>query len=471
MKQGILLFVFLLISVMAKAQIWELDSLNYPYEESTNCNYGSVASIDTNWFYIAHSTTSDVKSSCEIIRTSDMGVTWDTVFYSERDSLHPQLLVQDLIVADTNKMTMLYQFSKILYTEDAGITWDTVKIDNEKFVGTSNLKLWGDYLVAGNRNDSTIAYSADLGKSWTKIPVSFDYETEEEITEEMTGIPYFKGDDIILNKHYKTLSYRFADAEQEYTVQFLKSSDKGVTWTEIASIPYNEVLNYEIGNDGNIYTVSSDRIADDTVSYAGQKYIFSDRISFLLKIDPNTSKVDTLFTFDAKDIEQCQKLEIFDNKFVASFYNKIYVSDDYGSSFRLEKFSNDKEETNFEILSTSRPIFEKGMLIGNNIFGKINYPVSVEDSRYFVEKISLYPNPSTSAGTLNLEFDAKEAGVYSYKLSTIDGRAFTIGSESFLCAGVNNLELQLGSNLAPGAYFLSIMKDGEVVATEKVIVE
>ncbi len=470
MKRIILYIIIAFAGFNLNAEQWDIQSLNYPYSEKIICNYAVVDAIDTTCFYLAHSTSTDIQSSCQIMKTSNSGLSWDTLFYFQ-PYMEPLLYILDMAVMDSNNIAMLIPNSRIIYTHNAGLNWDTVAIDQDKMVRTYKLKNWGDYLVAGDRDDSTFVYSEDYGESWNKIKIDATHDIEDEITRELVGTPYINGNDIILYKQYKTLSYRFADAEQEYSVQFLKSSDKGTSWSEIAFIPFNEIMDYEIGNDGNIYTVSSDRIAEDTVKYAGQEYIFSDRISYLLRINPNTNVVDTLFNFDVPDIEQCKKLDIFDNKFVASFYNKIYVSDDYGSSFRLEKLSNGSETTNFEILSTVRPIFEKGMLVGMNSFGTISYPVSVDESRYFVENISVYPNPISSGSKLNLEFDVKEAGVYSYKLSTIDGRAFNIGSQSFLSAGSNNIELQLGSNLAPGAYFLSILRDGEVVAVKKVIVE
>ncbi len=479
MRAIILLVSLVLVSTLSYSQNWQVGSQGFPIKEKIYSQSAAITSVDSTTYIFATQTTSDSLTLSYIIKTTDFGITWDTL-HIEHIGEKPKPSFID-VVSNGDTILALYSQPLMLKSVDGGENWQEITWQGESYwPETQSLKYENNILYMNKRcqfkttTPDTLMYSYDFGETWEYAEVGGEDTTGEYVSEKSIGLTYVDGDNIIVNKRYGVITYNYGH-EAEGNAQFLKSTDAGKTWNEFAFLKYNEIEDYEIGQDGNIYTMAAYRYKKDSTAIGNTKIYIAGFYANYLRINPGTSKIDTLASFIEPNLGKCEDIILFGDKVVARFGSKIYVSQDGGYTWVSEKYPYGLSSFRFTIASMARPVFGAGMISGFTSyecwFGRMYYPVSVQDSRYFVDNISLYPNPATSAGTINLEFDAKESGMYSYKISTIDGRSFSIGSESFLSEGMNTIDLQLGSNLSSGAYFLSILRDGEAVAVKKVIVE
>ncbi len=110
-------------------------------------------------------------------------------------------------------------------------------------------------------------------------------------------------------------------------------------------------------------------------------------------------------------------------------------------------------------------------MVGSGKFATLQPTTSVIEKLNTLQKISVYPNPVTVGSKINLEFDAKEAGIYSYQLSTMEGRIIDIETRSFFPSGKASVSLELSNELAKGVYFMSVICNETTIAIEKIIIE
>lgn len=470
----------LLLSVVLHGQKWEVESLGVPIKMELYGQTGSIIGLDSTSYIIASTVASDSLAYSFIIETNDFGENWDTLFVERASEGNPLYEIVD-IKCKGDTILLLFNNQFIKKSTNNGETWEERRWQEKSYWPKSNrLEYRNDILTFNSRihfNElqlDTIVYSTDFGDTWNYVHVEGEDTSGEQIRGKSIGCPYIMGDTIIIHKRHDCATFKYGN-ETEGNLQFLKSTDMGENWEEFAFIKYNEIEDYEFGNDGKIYTIASYRYIKDSLIMGNSKIYTPDWNSNFLRIDPISGKVDTLFQFVEADLEKCEDLILFEDKIIARFWNKIYVSDDGGNSWIAEKAPLGAEEFNFGIQSMARPRFERGMLIGYTSsdckIGKIEYPVSVNESRYYIEDFTAYPNPVASGNTVNLEFDARESGMYSYKMNSMIGSEFDLGSSEYHSVGRVSIALPIRSDLANGSYIISVLKDGEVVAAKKIIIE
>jgi hypothetical protein len=144
-----------------------------------------------------------------------------------------------------------------------------------------------------------------------------------------------------------------------------------------------------------------------------------------------------------------------------------YVSKDYGVTWEKEE-TNDKKP----ISKVARPCINKGLMIGDNYYAILEPITSVFNNRSLLpETITLFPNPISKSNKLHIEFEVEIQGEYSFSLTSADGAKFDFNQKYFAVPGNNTISLDIPNEVAAGAYFLSITKDGEILAVKQLVVQ
>ncbi len=473
MRYLILLFIALNFSISAAADYqWQFTD---NYEGERLADKSVISSLDTSC-YVAAETVYGSENTRLIKRTTDYGQTWDTLYYSIMDSKFPSPLhfnFNDIDYIDQNNIIAVYGYYNYLRTSDAGKTWiDTTCVEDFPFSAVTHLD---SCIFLSGASGSHIATSRDLGRSWELQEISYSIDSISRYDNIVISKPQAYKDTLYLQIYFKEKLSIYNTLGSIIHNLFMRSTNFGQTW---------ETMYFNSGSESSpVFAIDNDYFYSQYTDYSFDTVLvnspdgngidtayIADPHRQIVKIDKLSGDFTTLADSISLPMYILNSIIVQGNTIAVSSLSESYISTDNGMTWETEKILSPKPNY-ASLFSISRPTISKGMALGSYCFATLQPATSVIQRQDIIDNISIYPNPANAAVTLNLEFDAKEAGVYSYKLSTIEGRAFTIGSQSFLSSGVNNEELQLGSNLAPGAYFLSIMKDGEVVASEKVIVE
>ncbi len=474
MKYLFIILVLAYSSLYSSDYEWKFTHLNNDTVQTAG--HSRVSCLDSITA-VASKTNTSLPYSRLITHTNDYGQTWDTVYYEDMDISFTELFEQAIMnvkYLDKNNIIAITGYNNFLQSTDGGNAWvDTCYFDDS--FAFSNISCFDSLVFVGGLSDRFIGISTDIGHTWSIKEININLDKQQQYEDTIIYTPNMFNDTLYALVHLRR-KVPFLSQLNFFTDNlFLISTDKGESWVKSFKIDSMELSKCYAIDDKYFYTQS--------LEYSFEKILLKNPNGGdpdtaytptphrqILKIDKFSGEIDILtdslsFTFGS--IIEFNK---FSNYLcISTLYNSFYSSD-YGTTWIEENWNslgkNASIINDYERLSMS-----KGFLVGNSKFATLQPITSVLQKQNAIQNISVYPNPISSGSKLNLEFEAQGSGVYSYKLSSLDGRSMQIDSQDYLSTGKAFTAIELGNDFATGVYILSIMKDGEVVAAKKVILE
>ncbi len=466
-----------IILVLAYSSIYSSDyEWNYVEEDVLMKNFmvNHISALDTSRYVIGKTNVYSSQDSRYIISTEDYAQTWDTLFYEQKPedvNDYIEYAFTDIEYLDRENIIATYGYHNILRSSDGGATWSDTAFPDSTFQFLRMTYNDGS-LFLGESSSPRYAVSENLGKSWVVKNINIQIDSIDNYSKISYQTPIKFNDTLYTLIHLKSQPTFKSNLSYITTSLLICSADDGNTWKKL-------VLTKEMGIVSN-FTICEDKILTQLINFTFEKNIIE---------LPDNGGIDTFYISTThRQIVSFDKLDGTSSTLVESsimqtgdligirYYGQgllsmttvgaSYISKDYGNTWEWEEVN--KKTMNSKI---ARPAINKGIIIGDYVLGTLQPTTSVLQKQNAIQNISVYPNPISSGSKLNLEFEAQESGVYSYKLSSLDGRAMQIERQDYLSTGKAFTAIELGNDFATGVYILSIMKDGEVVAAKKVILE
>lgn len=291
------------------------------------------------------------------------------------------------LMISPHKATRLYfSANKVFKSEDRGNTWEAISGDLSRQLDRNKLpvmgKVWSMDAVAKNRSTSIYGNIVAFHESSVKegllyagtddglIHVSENGGGEWKKMETFPGIPDMTYVNMLLtSQHDESTVYAVFNNHKhgDFKPYILKSTDKGTSWTSIAS---------NLPERGSVYCIAEDHV-NKNLLFAGTEF------GVFVSIDGGgnwTQMKSGLPTIAIRDME-IQKRE--NDLVLASFGRGFYVLDNYAPLREIGKEQMDKDAHIFAIKDAL--IFLQSSPIGGR--GK-----SSQGSDYFTT-----PNPSVGA--------------------------------------------------------------------------
>ena len=234
----------------------------------TNQRCQSISFGDASTGYIAAGAASG--SAGTIIKTTDGGATWTTVFTTTNP-------VTSLVAINPLVVHAVLQNGGVLNTTDGGLTWSTPvpgTVGNPT-LGMSFLDSMTGFVVG---SAGKISKTTDGGTTWAPLPPP------------QTNFAFFE--------------MKIISAVEIYAVgapDFLyKSTDLGSTWTPLPIIPVSGVSDtlvfYSLEKQGSLLTMSGDfgviaQSTDGGMTWTSNNFLLTTALMFDIQEVPNTSTV------------------------------------------------------------------------------------------------------------------------------------------------------------------------------------
>ncbi len=471
----ILILLFMLSfsnSLLANNLEWKFTD-NYNGDRFSNsCR---ISALDTNSYIVAE-TVYSAQTMRFIKRTTNYGQTWDTLYYSVIDNSFPSpnhFSFTDINYIDENNIIALFGYYNFLRSTDGGQTWeDSTCVDSFPYSQVEHLD---SCIFLSGASGTHIAISRDLGTTWDL----------EEINYPIDSISYYDNIFISSIKSHQNTLYMQVFFRKKLPILntlgyithnlLMMSTDYGKSWeklffnNESVASPVFDIDEKYLYTQYTDYTFDTVLVNSPDGNGIDTAHIATPH-SQLVKIDKFSGKYETVADSLSMPLSDIIDISIFDNSITVSTMFKSFISTDNGISWFEEMRQTPKPNySTFNCLS--RPTLNKGLAVGLNCFATLHPTTSVTEKINTLQNISVYPNPVTVGSKINLEFDAKEAGIYSYQLCSVEGRIIDIETRSFFPSGKASVSLELSSELAKGVYILSILESGNIIAAQKIIVE
>ncbi len=474
MKYFFIILVLAYSSLYANDYEWQFTHLNNDTVQTAG--HSRVSCSDTMSAVVAR-TKYSYPYSRWIEHTSDYGQTWDTLYYEDLDCESwevYQYLISDIKYLDENNILAIYGYRNFLQSTDGGKSWIDTSYFDDSFA-YNEISSFDSLVIVAGATDQFMGISKDLGKTWTLQEIDLMIDNNREYIDTTIYSP----------KNYKDTLFTFVHLRHKvpFTSQltylldniFMFSIDEGKSWQKLYTIDDLALSNCYAIDDNYFYTQSVDYSFDTVLVYKPDGTGLDTTLSptphwQMVKINKYSGNIEVMtdsLSFTCGVIIEMNK---FDDYLCISTPFKSFYSSDYGDTWIKEEWNSSNKSAGM-INDYERLSMSKGFMVGNSKFATLQPSTSVLQKQNAIKNISVYPNPISSGSKLNLEFEAQESGVYSYKLNSLDGKSMQFDRQDYLSTGKAFTTIELGSDFATGVYILSIMKDGEVVAAKKVIVE
>jgi hypothetical protein len=386
---------------------------------------------------------------------------------------HLEFSFTDITFLDFDNIIAVYGYNGLVRTSDGGKSWIDTNYFDPSFNYTKIMS-YGDNVFVGGASSEYIGISRDKGNSWNLQQIQIEIDSVDKYEniyifppKEFDGnlyLPVFLLDEI---EFMSTLSYH-------KHCLYLKSTDSGETWENFLLLDEYEVSTDFVIHNGELFLQATD-------------YTFKD----VLVNKPNGDGVDTLFVatphrkimaVDLSDgtnrtivdtavlnMPSISNLDIINSDIMASANTKSYKSSDFGKSWFEEKRITKEGEVSL-FFDLARTTSTKGMAVGLSCFATLEPATSVSEHNPLTSEIAVYPNPAGKDDEITIDIKAHEAGKYTLQLTALDGSECNIKQTETLSAGLNRVSLNENKELASGIYILSIYKEGQFVAAQKVVI-
>ncbi len=477
MKKILLLFCFLVF-------ISSLYSGEWIFTKKSDTNWTEyqihVSALDSANFVIARSTQGFLHNRY-IERTSDYGQTWDTIFFKEdeiADNASNQLY--DVYYKNTDSIFALEGYGEYWKTTNGGTSWEHGWVGDSATANVSQeIVIFNDIIYTGLRIDSTILYSNDFGESWGTIRIKPNIDlSDDKYFAAWYSAPIFVGNNMYCYANFiKTSNYIDLQFISEFSL--VKSSDNGESWEHIFTLDENACTSAAQDKNDNIYFLNNYYVMKDTVYKQGDDtpYFRSVTCSYILKYDTKTNTLDTIWEAPRGEYSTINgKLCITEsNTFHMIFFNTVFRSEDEGQTWYMEKLRDSKGEMDPAVITEFDDLVmvdeNHGMIGRFNTYIMYDITTSVTEPLQNVSEMKANPNPIYAGASLSLSYEVLKPGEYSYTITNMAGREFSISIPSEqLSTGQQNISIELPNALTAGSYFLNIKHNGEVTAMKKIVV-
>lgn len=374
----------------------------------------------------------------------------------------------------------------IYMTSDEGETWQqTLALDGRKDFDSVSLTDVGIAWAVGTDHwtgDSVwlIYYSVDYGENWAQIPID---------------IPEFEQSDGMQQVQFLDFETGFIKAGEK----FLKTTDSGVTWTELEvtgdysnsdfhSFHFiDKITGWLVGSNeiaattdgGDSWTIQYEQDSQSTdinklfFQDASNGYAIQDQGDMMKTEDGGETWQDlsTGNNYDLMDLE----FVTADSGFVAGRGGTFLTTTDGGSSFTGEYGEITTQDIySIDMLNSERGWMagENGFLVSTNNGGGIATSVEEPVSQPVPSAIKLeqnYPNPFNP--TTTIAYDVPEQSRVSLTVYNMLGQnvAMLVNNES-KAAGRYNVRFDAG-NLASGIYLYRLNVDGQTISKQLTLIK
>lgn len=217
-------------------QLWRENNISAMDDEISSNHYERISLFSDSTMILSGFLQKDGKQDF-VFRTEDQGKTWNKVRFGESS------WIDGAYFSKSGKAWMTGNSQYIYYTDDSGRTWQTF----DKIEKTGNLRLISVHFKPDGKTGlfgstwNSLYLTADNCKTWTKIPTPFSQKKYVRVSKtahpDIRKIRFF-GDYYII--------------KQEGRV-FVTKSDQ-IEWKQL-----NTVVDFEVTEAGNLYTVQKDR--------------------------------------------------------------------------------------------------------------------------------------------------------------------------------------------------------------------
>jgi hypothetical protein len=252
---------------------------------------------------------------------------------------------------------------------------------------------------------------------------------------------------------------------------YIRSYDFGETWEDVY---FNDdfVANVDFDVKGN-------ELVTQSINYTFKKVAVGDG-SDTAYISQPTMKIIQLnmengqvrVLADSSSVEQISicGLNWFDNTIFVAMKSSSYLYDELNKIWITEKRLSPVNQ-NIIFTDYARVNCSKGLATGMGFIGTLEVATSVDEPFSNNDLLLMYPNPISKSNKLHIEFEVEIQGEYSFSLTSADGAKFDFNQKYFAVPGNNTISLDIPNEVAAGAYFLSITKDGEILAVKQLVVQ
>jgi photosystem II stability/assembly factor-like uncharacterized protein len=457
----------------------QLESAEYKWnvikDNSTNfVSANHIAFIDSNSYIVAKSKGLSLNNSRYIIKTEDYGMTWDTLFFEDipMTTDFGDYAITDLVAIDDKHIFAAYGFNSYLKSTNGGKDWEDFRFQDTSF---NFLRITQDnnLIFLGENRTGKYAFSNDFGKSWEVKHINFSIDSIDKYDNIMYDTPCRKNDTLYSLIYLQTKVPFMSYLSFITNSLLIYSTDDGHSWQQMIYVEELGIMRSMAMYDNKIITqvinntfhpelvVSPDDGSLDTFWVSSAH----NRIAAFDKTDGSCTFLTDSVDFKMGNVVDMQYYENGLLSMATETYT--YVSKDYGVTWEKEE-TNDKKP----ISKVARPCINKGLMIGDNYYAILEPITSVFNNRSLLpETITLFPNPISKSNKLHIEFEVEIQGEYSFSLTSADGAKFDFNQKYFAVPGNNTISLDIPNEVAAGAYFLSITKDGEILAVKQLVVQ
>ncbi len=413
-------FLYLLFCglFMAEAQEnWHY--LNY----SVSNNIGNIYAVDANTVFV-------VTDGGEIHRSLDGGGTWQMYTSNSQEALN------DIYFYDSQQGYAVGAAGSILKTIDGGNNWSSMNASNTEDFSSVVMLSSNEVWVVGK--EGIVLHSQDNGNTWASLTI-----TEEDLNDIA-----FRDNEAYIVGNNGTLFY---------------SSDSGNSWTA-----------QDLSVDSDFFALSMTSaktyfLSGSTQGYGNEGY---DVYSTIDNINWSSSWVEGFLGGGVQDLEFVEEQLGFTVASAMGLCDCCY----FGSErYTLTNGWEDSllQETNAANCIASPYAFvslaneEVGyILLGGLILKTSNggeYTVLKTEEYEFNNKIKLYPNPAHQE--VYLKLDDIAPNLLNAHIIDIKGKKINTITQ---LKSLTNIET---STLSNGIYFISLVKNHQVLATKKLLIQ
>lgn len=417
----LVLFTILLYSIFGFSQ----EDWGYLPIEITNNFHGAICTINENEVHV-------VSDYGMFYKSTNGGETW-TNFNSGAN-----VLFLDLEFDGTQNGYAVGAEGKILKTDNAGQTWAELSSGTTEALVAIAVTTENSIWAVGN--NGTVLHSTDGGFSWISIN-SLSNENLNDVKFKDENIGYIAGDNGVL----------------------FYTENGGIDWEEL-SIPSSNDLFSILLTDDSIYL-----IAGDAESYFSE---FGFSGNYLFK---SSNNIDWIFhplnsaEYGPADICFISEDSGFTVNSAMTVSGRCFVyiekttneGETWQSSFNEEtQYPNCHANSGYAKIDF--PSENVGYaLVGRTIFKTPYNSAGIEDFKN-ENAFKIYPNP-TEDGNFSLKFDIPELEGISIEIVDINGR--NLFTQTYVTQ-INNISIP---NISTGIYFVELLKNGKIVAKQKLI--
>ncbi len=469
----LLIFIISCSALFCSDYEWKFTHLSS--EKVLPASVNRVSCLDQNHAVVSRTTYSYPYSRC-IEKTDDYGQTWDTLFYEDLNYNSWEIykyVITDIKYLDKDNILAICGFNNFLQSTDGGKSWIDTSYFDDSFA-YNEINSYDSLVIVASATDKFMGISNDLGKTWRLQAINIELNQERQYDDTIIYTPKMRNDTLYTLVHLRHRVPFKSQLELLTDNLFMYSTDKGKNWQKMFKIDdLGLSINYVI-DDTYFYTQSVDYTFDTVLVYKPDGTGLDTTLSptphwQMVKINRHNSKMDVItdsVSFTCGSITNMNKFD--DYLFISTFFQSFYSSD-YGNTWVKEVW-NSNNKTAGMINDFDRVSMSKGFMVGSGKFATLEPATSVSEHNPLTSEIAVYPNPAGKDDEITIDIKANESGKYTLQLTALDGSESNIKQTETLAAGLNRVSLNLSSELASGIYILSIYKEGQFVAAQKVVI-